>query len=120
MCHWWDLSKICAYFFPLISESLSSPLIALTSGSPGGLKRAGRKTKAEQGFVLLVMSTGLGQLSWQEGCSSPGSFGPSLWPWVRSCSAQHSLTNMHGVLAWRRNCILVYSRSQRLRVDLSS
>lgn len=92
LCHWWDLSKICAYFFPRISESLSSPLFALTSGSPEGLKRTGRK-KAEKGFVLLVMSTGLGQLSWQEGCSSPGSFGPLLWPWVRSCSAQHRVTN---------------------------
>lgn len=84
------------------------------------MKRAGRKTKAEKSFVLLVMSTGLGWLSWQEGCSSPGSFGPSLWPWVRSCSAQHRVANIYGVCAWRRNCILAYSRSQRLRVDLSS
>lgn len=37
LCHWWDLSKICACFFPRSSESLSSPLIALTSGSPKGL-----------------------------------------------------------------------------------
>lgn len=70
----WVKAACFVFFFPSISESLSSPLISsldLSHPPRACAEEVWKKTKAEKGSGLWVVARGLRE----QGCGSPGSWG---------------------------------------------